>query len=424
MTPMHYTLIITALVAIAFTSGKVNFTLVCVLCMLALNMTGVMNVQQAFGGFCNSNVILIAAMFVITKALNKTSLMGSLTGYLGSAKGNERKLVLICCLIGVAIGVVSSGVTAAIIMLPLISGLAKELNSSRSRYMWPITVCASMGMASTILGNGSTNLAANDIMLNAGGGQIPFVITDFTIGKLPLIIVTVLYCVFIGYKMMPVVPEEQLEKLNAKSLDSQLSPRKNALAITIVLLTLVGILVAGYIKIPVHQIAIIGACLMVIFGILKPDEALASIHQPTIFLFAATLQLSAALGSTGAGDLLANVILKVLGNTRNEYFIIAVFFLFSFIATQFMSNLAVYTLMGPLVCATAVALGADCRAALMIVNIASTSALLTPMASPAMAVIYGPCGYSMKDWIKAGLPLGLIIMIVSIIWIPIVFPLF
>lgn len=104
---------------------------------------------------------------------------------------------------------------------------------------------------------------------------------------------------------------------------------------------------------------------LVLCGILSEQEALASIHQPTVFLFAGVLALSDAIRLTGAGDVVADWMIGLLGNTTNPYLIMAVFYIIPFILTQIMSNLATYTIFIPLVASACVKIGIDPRAAVM-----------------------------------------------------------
>lgn len=80
-----------------------------------------------------------------------------------------------------------------------------------------------------------------------------------------------------------------------------------------------------------YIVACIGAVLLVLSGILNEKEALDSIHQPTIFLFAGVLTLSEAIKITGAGDVVADWMISLIGNTTNPYLIMAVFFLIPFL---------------------------------------------------------------------------------------------
>ncbi len=71
--------------------------------------------------------------------------------------------------------------------------------------------------------------------------------------------------------------------------------------------------------------------------------------MPTIFLFAGVLALSDAIKVTGAGEVVADLMIKIIGNSTNTYVIMAVFFMIPFILTQVMSNLATLTIFIPLV---------------------------------------------------------------------------
>lgn len=181
-------------------------------------------------------------------------------------------------------------------------------------------------------------------------------------------------------------------------------------------------LLESVIGIKMYLTASIGACLLVLCGVLSEREALASIHQPTVFLFAGVLALSDAIKMTGAGDVVADWMISLLGNTTNPYVIMAVFFIIPFILTQVMSNLATVTIFIPLVAAACVKIGVDPRAAVMGVLIASSTSILTPMAAPCQIMIMGPGGYSLKDYLKCGTPLAVMITIVCIFTLPIMFP--
>lgn len=86
-----------------------------------------------------------------------------------------------------------------------------------------------------------------------------------------------------------------------------------------------------------------------------------------------------------------------------------------------MATIAIFV---PLASSVAVKIGIDPRAAVMATIIAGCINLLTPMANPAQTMIYGPGGYKIKDYLKCGLPITVISIIVAVIYLPIVFPLY
>lgn len=422
MTPLQITLIILACTIIAFLSGKLPIGLISVGIMLSLVLTGVMTPAKAFAGFTNTNVIMFVAMFVIGAALTKTSILDKAQKLVVKYKDNSKMLILISAIVAGFLACLTSATAASAIMLPLLVGIANEINVSRSKLLYPAMAVANIATSITFLGQGASNMTWSDVMINAGG-KTPFGLWDFTIARLPILAVTIAYMVFIGYKLMPDIDNSQFnDNLAVKDLSSKLTPFKEKLAIVLVVGTIIAMIFADVIGIKMYLIAGIGAALLVLTGVLNEKEALGSIHLPTVFLFAGVLALSDAVSATGAGDVVADMMIKLIGNTTNVYVIMAVFFIVPFILTQVMSNLATVTIFIPLVSAACVKIGVDPRAAVMGVLIASCTSILTPMAAPCQVMILEPGGYKLKDYLKCGLPLAVIITIMCIFGLPLLYP--
>ena len=181
-------------------------------------------------------------------------------------------------------------------------------------------------------------------------------------------------------------------------------------------------LLENVIGVDMYLIACIGAVLLVLTGVLSEKEALESIHMPTIFLFAGVLALSDAIKVTGAGEVVADLMIKIIGNNTNTYVIMAVFFMIPFILTQVMSNLATLTIFIPLVTSACIKIGVDPRAAVVGVLTASCISIMTPMAAPCQIMIIEPGGYKLKDYLKCGTPLAIILAIMTIFLMPLMFP--
>jgi len=127
---------------------------------------------------------------------------------------------------------------------------------------------------------------------------------------------------------------------------------------------------------------------------------------------------------SGAGEIVADFMIKMLGNTTNPYIIIFFFILVPLILTQVMSDLATIAIFIPLASTIAVQIGIDPRAAVMACFISGCINTLTPMANPAQTMIYGPGGYTMKDYIKCGLPITIILIAIAVFYLPVVLPLY
>ena len=99
-------------------------------------------------------------------------------------------------------------------------------------------------------------------------------------------------------------------------------------------------------------------------------------------------------------------------------------FMISCVITNFMSNTATTALMVPIGVSIATSMGADPRAVLMATVIGGSCAYATPIGMPANTMVLAAGGYKFRDYVKAGLPLIIVSVIVSLILLPIFFPFF
>lgn len=422
MSPMWITIIILVLTIIAFLTGKVPMSIISMGIILALVIFKILPVEKAFGGFINSNVIMFAGMFVIGAGITKTSILQKTQDLVIRYKDNRKMLLLISCLAGGILALLTSGTSAIAILMPLLIGIASSVDISRKQLLFPVATVANIAAGTTFLGVGSGNMAWSSIMMKMGAKQ-PLSLMSFTIAKLPFLIVAILYMVYIAPKLLPKDKISDDSDLKQKDLSTSLSPAKEKLAIFIILATIILMILSNYINVPIYVISTLGAVMLVVCGILTEKEALGSINLPTIFLFGGVLALSDALSATGAGDLVATAITAIIGNTKNTFFIMFVFFAIPFIVTQFMSNLATIAIFVPLVVSAALKLGFDPRVAVLAVVIASTSSFLTPLASPPQTMIYQVGGYKLGDYLKAGLPLAVLFLIMGCFVFQMIYPL-
>ena len=422
MTPLEITLLILILTIVAFITGKIPFSVISAGIIITLIMTGVMTPVEAFSGFTNTNVVMFVAMFIIGAGLTKTSLIDKAEQLVVRYKDNPKMLIFLACIASSLLASITSATATAAIMISLLVGIANEIGTSRSKLLYPAMACANIATSMTFLGQGASNITWIDIIAKAGGPN-ELHIWDFTIARIPLLAVSILYMTFVGYKLMP-------DRDNSTFADSEhtgrkaakLNPKKEKIAIIIILVTILAMLFESVIGIPMYLIACIGAILLVLTGILTEKEALESIHQPTIFLFAGVLTLSEAIKTTGAGEVVADWMISLIGNTTNPYLIMAVFFLIPFFLTQIMSNLATLTIFIPLVVSACMKIGIDPRAAVVGVLTASCISIMTPMAAPCQIMIIEPGGYTIKDYLKCGTPLAVILAVMTIFLMPVMFP--
>jgi di/tricarboxylate transporter len=134
------------------------------------------------------------------------------------------------------------------------------------------------------------------------------------------------------------------------------------------------------------------------------------------------LALANALDSTGAGVLIADKIVGLLGSNPNPIILLLVIFIVTCTLTNFMSNTATTALMVPIAVSLANSLGADPRAVVIATVIAGSCAYATPIGMPANTMVVGLGGYKFNDYVKAGLPLILVSFVICMVLLPILYP--
>ena len=173
---------------------------------------------------------------------------------------------------------------------------------------------------------------------------------------------------------------------------------------------------------PLEVAATLGALFLVFTKCIGEKEAYKGIDWVTIFLFAGMLPIATAMDKSGAGKLVADWVVSMMGHNPSPYVVTAVLFALSAGLTQFMSNTACTALLAPIAIGIAKGLEVSPHAVMMAVGIAASCAFATPVGTPPNTLVLGPGGYKFKDYVKAGSGLTIFCMIVSVIVIPMVWP--
>ncbi|MGB2910368.1 MAG: SLC13 family permease, partial [Anaerolineales bacterium] len=166
---------------------------------------------------------------------------------------------------------------------------------------------------------------------------------------------------------------------------------------------------------------VLGSVAMVLTGCLSMDEAYKSIDWRTVFLVGGMLSLGMAMENTGTAQFLADLLLGALG-AYGPLALLAGIYLLSALITQPMSNAAAIVLMVPIALDTAFGLGANYLTFTMAVVIGAATSFLTPVGHKANVLVFGPGGYRFFDYTRVGFLLTVVLFIVSMIFLPIIWP--
>jgi di/tricarboxylate transporter len=183
------------------------------------------------------------------------------------------------------------------------------------------------------------------------------------------------------------------------------------------LLLMVALLVSGVV--PTSVAGMVAAMVILVTGILSVDQAYRAINWTTVILVGAMTPLSLAMFQTGAADLLAESLIRQVGDADPRMLLVALF-LITAVLGQIISNMATALIMIPVAVMASAQLGIPADTVLMSLTIAAAAAFLTPIATPVNLMVLEPGGYKFTDYWKLGAVMMLWFFIIAVFWVPFV----
>jgi di/tricarboxylate transporter len=160
---------------------------------------------------------------------------------------------------------------------------------------------------------------------------------------------------------------------------------------------------------------------MVLTGVIRPSQLYDSIDWPVIVLLGAMIPVGAALQETGAAQLIGGSILMMSGQV-GALVMLAVVLVMTMAITPVLNNAATVVIMAPIAISIAASMAASPDPFLMAVAIGASCDFLTPFGHHNNTIIMGPGGYRFGDFWRVGLGLEVVVLLVSLMVIPVVWP--
>ena len=410
------TLVVLAVVAFLFVTELIPLAVTAIGASVALGFLGVLTPKEVFSGLSNSTVVLFAGMFVVGAAMLESGLAQTI-GNSVVKKVGTKELPLMIALMSLTILMSSfaSNTGTVACLMPVIIGICVAAKIPSSALLMGLAIAANTGGTITMVGTPPNIIAAG--ALDAAGIK-PFGFFEFAAIGIPLSIMSVIYMVLIGRRILP----HNFSDVGAVStVSSSGTPRSRIVCLLILLFVIAG-LIFGIPGLSQEMVAIIGALACVLFGCLSEKKAYQGIDWVTIFLFAGMLPISTALEKTGAGAMIADEVVGLVGDNPSPYLFMLVLFCLSCGLTQFMSNTAAAALLCPIGISIANKMGCSPYPVLMAIAIAASCAFTTPVATPPNTLVMGPGKFKFVDYIKIGVPLVFLSLIICVLIIPMVWP--
>ena len=420
--PSTIALIILGVMLILFVTEKLPIATTALLACMAFAIFGIIPVSRAFSGFGNDIVFLICGMVVVSNALFETGVAPLLGKKIVSVVGtNERVFLFALLLVTVTLSAFLSNTATAAMMLPIagssIAASGGKL-SKKNTYM-AVGIISVAGGGLTLVSS-TPQLLAQAALAEGGYGAMGF----FEIGFIgvPIVLAVLVFFLTIGCKLQrkvfdfPELKDDSPKPESARPVSARKNVVKMCISVGILLFCTIGFITGLW---SYGVVAMVGAVLCVVTGCISQQRVFQKMDWTTVVVMGCSFGIGAGLSESGAGAMVAQGIISLLGSNMSPWLLCAALALVSVVLTNFMSSTATASLLIPISILVAVELGYDVKSIVMSVAIATNIGYATPIATPPMTMTL-TAGYRFKDYVKVGGLVNVLVYVVSIALFPLV----
>ena len=388
--------------------------------------SGIMESGDIYAVLNSSSLHLMIIICMFSGMIAATGLdvvIGEFVDRVTSSQTGKKKEMMIFAIVYITSGLVSTVLQnsyVALAFLPVLRSIARKNRISLSKLVLFVIFSTTLGGAVTLIGT-PTNVYANTALEEAGL-QL-FGMLDFAWVAIPIFIIGGIYMVIMNRWCASYddFGEEMVEKQLTKE---QKNKQK---VVGVAFLVFVLSLVLGSLKVISIDPNFVGyamIALAVLSTIVSPKEVLTSLDANMIIFCAGINLMIAVMNQSGLGNLFGEIIISLIGESRNLYVITAIVCIGASIATQFMNNMACAGMLAPVGISIAEALGANPQAIVLAIAIGAGCSYLTPIASGTNQTMMLFTKLKFQDFTKFGWPLLIISWICCVLILPQAFPFF
>jgi sodium-dependent dicarboxylate transporter 2/3/5 len=380
---------------------------------------GVATFTNAVIGFANPIIFLMIGGFIIAEAIRRSGLAARLTFNMLSRFGTtpDRAIFVVVWSTGLLSAFIEN-VVAYAMLLPIIKEIiplmgVHDPEKGESNLAKSLALGGSYG---SLAGGFGTEIGTAPNLMAAAYTHLPFV--NWMIFGFPLaFILMAIIWKWLGFIFKSEIKGVVggMETVNAKKASLGPISRDEKITIGVLAFTIALWVTTQWNGLDSFSVALIGAVLLFVFRVIDWQDAQEGVDWGLIIFFGGALSLGAALLNSGAATWLVNYIVAFLGPHATTLLIMVVLMVIAVSITQVMSNIALAAILVPIAVTLATAQHQPIGIYAVPVAIACSLSYMLPMADPTVAMAYGTKYVGIPEIFKAGLPLVVIGIIVTII---------
>lgn len=402
MSASTITLIIAGATVVFFATGIIPLSTTAILSACMLVVTGVLSVSQAFAGFGSNTVMLLIGIMIMGEACSATGITESIGRTILRLTGSsEKRLAVSLYIICAALSVFFNAMVIVAVFMSIIDSTALGSRTITRKHTYLPMVLGSVY-------GGNLSLVGATCMLNASAqleasyfGRGFYFFESFPVAILGCV-VNGLFFILMGYELQrkwfdfpELPPPTSSERTEKKDIQ-----RWKVMVVWVTLAISVLLFVSKILDFGVT--ALIGACILIITGCVKPDDAFRSVSWTTIFIVVGSLALANGLEVSGAGQMIADSIISFCGPLGKSPFIMCIIICtLSTVLSNFISDNAATSITVPIALNIALFFGRNPLPFVLACPVGAVIATATPVCK-APVTVTTIVGYRFKDYFRIG----------------------
>jgi len=421
---MIITLVIVVIMIAMIISDKFAFGAPPLIACVLLVLTGVSTIQDAFGGFIDNNVVMIACFMVILGAFQKTTLIGKIKQVMNSmaTKGGFKNYVLMLLAVLLCANVIS-GTGYYVLVLSLAATIPYNKKLPVSKVLMPIGYATAFGGFIPISAAMMTGIVGS-LLQSSSAPPTDVSILNYAVVRSAMALGFFIWAL-IGYRFLPDRPiaSESGILASTDNEESEALPKWKETCIYIALgITVIGLIFLS--KLGNRGYIIPGAAIVFLFvtGCISFKEIRETLSSPLVLMLAGVIGVANAMSACGLTSLVGNAVANVLGNNASPFLIILLFSALTSISACFTgASFGSLFIFAPIAISACLAMGFDPTAVALALTISAWINWFMPIDGlPAM--IMGLGKYKLTEFWKFAVPLYVISILILSAVTPLMFP--
>lgn len=406
MSQMTIVLLITLFMMVMFIWHKVPFGVTTMTCCLLLAASGCIELGTAFTGFGNKIVVLIAPMLALSQVLTKTAVVGKVSSSLNGLKGKKGIALIIAFYVVAAVFSQFIPSTAALtILIVFLTTLDNSGDITANRLILPLLGVMCAWKFRLPIGMGASTFATLNAFYEGIITDPTYAISMLDPFKFAIIPITVLtlYCIFF-WRSMPKNKDVDTSKLKVQSASELLPESKQKIVYLVFIGVVLVMLLNQWTGNWLYLAPAAGVIILIVTGCLNVQDASKAMTVDMVWMLAGVLIVADALGKSGAGELIGQTLLRLLGENPTSFQIFLMFSAATVIMTTFISNMGTQSVLIPIAASLALAAGWDPRGIVLIIGTANYFAVGFPSGAGECAVAFAAGEYNPLKVMKFTVP--------------------